>query len=100
MPITPVWTDPEKTVLQLNYEEPILSWDEYDVAVDHSWEMAGAAQHPISVIHNTGTAAMPKGPAIQHLRRAARTRPANVKMLITIIHNPFARSIVSAASRF
>jgi hypothetical protein len=99
MTITPTWVNDEKTIIQLNYTPPILSWAEYDAAVDLGWEMAKEVPHTVYVIHNPGDAAMPEGQAMPHLRRAMRSTPANVGVTIAIVHNLFARSILSVFMR-
>jgi hypothetical protein len=100
MSISPIWINEDKTILQLNYEPPILSWEEYDDAIDLCAKMAMEVKHSVCVIYNPGSAAMPKGPVIQHLRRAARLMPTNVTIVVTDVQNSFARSIIATATRF
>jgi hypothetical protein len=94
MSITVAWDDHEHTVIRLDYHEPVLSWAEYDAAVDQSCALASATGYPLGIIHNTGNVSMPPGSAFPHVQRAMRQMPGNVLVTVTIVENAFARALL------
>jgi hypothetical protein len=94
MPISVIWDNDEQTIIRLDYDEPVLSWSEYDSAVDESYQLVRKVTHPVDIIHNAGKVNMPKGSAFPHLQRAIRLQPANVKKIISVVSNLFARALL------
>jgi hypothetical protein len=88
------WDNPEKTVIRLDYFEPIASWEEYQKAVKDSYEMVGSQAHNVYLIHHPGEATMPAGNAIAQIRRAVNAAPANTTAILMVISNDFARRIL------
>jgi hypothetical protein len=94
MPIHVVWDNPEKTIVRLDYEEPVSNWKVYDDAVDESYALARSVNHPVYVIHNAGRVNMPKGSAFPHIQRGVRLTPPNVVYAVPIVENMLARTIL------
>jgi hypothetical protein len=94
MPIFVTWDAADKSVIRLDYAEPISAWQEYNDAVDEAFDLARSVQHPVVVIHNTGTVKMPAGSAFPHIQRAMRRTPSNVTSMIAIVENRFARNLL------
>jgi hypothetical protein len=94
MPIFVTWDNEEKTLIRLDYDEPVLSWAEYDSAVDQSYQLARDVTHPVAIIHNAGKVNMPKSSAFPHLQRAIRLQPENVQRIISVVNNLFARALL------
>jgi hypothetical protein len=92
--ITVEWDNTQKTVIRLDYFEPIASWDEYQNAVKKSYEMARSQATNVYIIHNPGKTAMPAGNAIAQIRRAVNAAPANTAAILMVISNDFARRIL------
>lgn len=84
------WLDADENILQLDYIAPVLSWAEYDDAIERCCNMASQCSGNVYIIHNAGTTPMPEGNAIQHIRRAVRQTPPNVKMVVMVVTNLFA----------
>jgi hypothetical protein len=99
MPINPVWSNAEQTILQLNYEEPISGWAEFDSAIDEAYRMVREVQHPVWLIYNTGDFSIPRGYAIPHIQRAMKLGPPNLRGVVTVSRNSFARNLVGAVAR-
>jgi hypothetical protein len=94
MSINVAWDDQAHTIIRLDYHEPVLSWAEYDAAVDKSYALAYAVGYPLAIIHNTGNVSMPPGSAFPHVQRAMRQVPENVLVTVTIVENAFARALL------
>lgn len=92
--ITPMWDNAEKTIILVDYAAPVLSWDEYMLAVHRQMAMVQSQSHAVHLIHNTHDVPMPKGNALMYIRRAIEMQPANIGMVFMIIGNPFARRIL------
>jgi len=88
------WFNDEKTIIRLDYESPVASWQEYHDAVNLSYDMAKSVSHQVKLLHNPGNAAMPAGNALAELNRAIRRVPPNVETVAMVITNGFARRIV------
>jgi len=94
MPIQVLWDNDEKTVVRLDYSEPVANWKVYDDAVDESYRLAETVSHPVHIIHNAGKVNMPKGSAFPHIQHGVRLMPPNVRYLVPIVENMFARTIL------
>ena len=99
MPISVIWDDAQKTTIRLDYAAPVLSWAEYDSAVDTSYQLARSVPYEVCIIHNPGSVDMPKGSAFPHLRRAMRYQPENVRLMISVVTNPFVRALMPIVLR-
>lgn len=88
------WFNNEKTIIRLDYESPVASWEEYHDAVRQSYDMARSVSHQVKLLHNPGNAAMPAGNALAELNRAFRKVPPNVDTVAMVITNSFARRIM------
>lgn len=91
------WLNDEQTILRLDYEAPITSWDEYQAAIDRSCEIAQQVSHPVSMIHNPGKIAMPSGNPIPQLKQADKKTPPNVDTIVMVINNRLAGRIIKTA---
>lgn len=94
MPIIVNWDNPQQNIIRLDYVEPVLSWDEYDKAVDAAYELADGIDAMVDIIHNTGKVNMPSGSAFPHIQRALRIAPPNVGVTVAIVDNTFVRSLL------
>lgn len=99
MPITPVWDDPEETIIRFDYSDPVESWAEYHQAMEAGNQLARTKPYTVDMIHAAGKTKMPKGSAFPALQRAIRELPESVNLVISIIEDNFARSITSLAIR-
>lgn len=99
MPISVIWDDEQKMTIRLDYAAPVLSWAEYDSAVDASYQLARSVLHEVCIIHNPGSVDMPKGSAFPHLRRAMRQQPDNVRRTISVVTNSFVRALMPIVLR-
>ena|SRR5689334_16474988 len=94
MPIHVMWDNPEKTIVRLDYEEPVSNWKVYDDAVDEAFTLARSVNDMVYVIHNAGKVNMPKGSAFPHIQRGVRLTPPNVVYSVPIVENMLARTIL------
>ncbi len=84
-------------VVRLDYADPIVSWAEYDAAIEQANALVAArAPDAVHVIHNPGQAHMPPGNPLVHLRQAVESAPDNISGLWMVVHNPLARYITQA----
>ena len=87
------WDNPEKTIVRLDYFDPVESWEEYQNAVKESYAMVRTQSHKVHLIHNPGKAQMPGGNAMAEIRRAIDLTPLNTGLVLMVISNMFARRI-------
>ena len=97
--INVAWDNAEKTVIRLDYYEPISSWEEYQEAVKESYEMAKTVSHTVDFIHNSQNAKMPEGNVIAQIRRAINASPANIASVLMVVSNDFARRVMEVVIR-
>lgn len=94
--ITVYWHDEQETIIQLDYFHPIASWEEYRLAVDKSYRMAGKKSHTVGIVHNPNETPMPSGNALEQLRISVDTAPENVIAIISVVNNRLAKRIMQA----
>jgi hypothetical protein len=97
--ITVEWDNAEKTIIRLDYFDPVASWGEYQQAVKESFELARSQNHTVHFIHNAGNATMPNGNAIGEIRRVISIMPPNAGSVLMVIGNDFARRVVQVVIR-
>lgn len=93
------WQTEEKRLVRLDYYDPIATWDEYMGAITEAYDMVLSQPHDVHMIHNPGSASMPKGNALQYLRRVINLQPANTGAVVMIVENMFARRITEIILR-
>lgn len=91
------WKNDEKTIIQLDYSNPINSWEEYQAAIDDAHRLAQSVKHSVMLLHNPNTTPMPAGNPIVQLRRAVAKTPDNVICIVMVITNRLARRMVDIA---
>lgn len=95
--ITVHWDDDAQTIIRLDYSGNIDNWTEYRNAVQQGNEMALSKTGTVFFIHNPGKMKMPRnGNPVSEIRRAMQTVPPNVPVVVAVIENSFARSMVEA----
>ncbi len=99
MPITVAWDNDEKTIIKICLTNPVLSWEEQDAAMLQVSEMACTVTHAVYVLVDGGSAAMPPGNALQHLRHSLESIPPNVKTLVGCADNPFVMTVIGTLAR-
>lgn len=88
-----VYRDATAGIIRLDYDAPILSWDEYHAAVKQSYTLAIAETDAVYILHNAGDAMLPPGNPTLHVRQALLQAPTQVEALVVHIRNSFARRI-------
>jgi hypothetical protein len=97
--ITVQWDNVEKTIVRLDYSDPIASWGEYQQAVKDAYNMAKSQPHSVHFIHNSQDSKMPDGNAIAEIRRAISGLPVNGGSVLMVISNDFARRVLQVVIR-
>lgn len=96
MPMQVVWDDDAKTILRTDIIAPI-TWEEFDTEIEIMNQFAASIPYPIDLIINPGSTPMPLvGSPIPHIKRAFRLRPDNVRVVVCVASNTFARVITAA----
>ncbi|MGB7338434.1 MAG: hypothetical protein WBC91_06040 [Phototrophicaceae bacterium] len=89
------WANEAKTIIQLDYSNPIASWDEYQAAIDTANNLAKRVNYSVTMLHNPDETPMPSGNPIEQLRIAINKTPKNVR-IVMVINNGIAQRIVHA----
>ncbi len=97
--ITVTWDNAEKTIVRLDYADPVKTWDEYHAAVAESNALAQTVSHPVDLIHNPGATKMPPGNALMQISRAMRAQPDNVGSIYMVVKDSLARRILETLMR-
>jgi hypothetical protein len=93
------WNNPEESIIRLDYADPVASWDEYDNAVKQWHNMIRSKSGVVHTIHNPGSAKMPSGNAFMHVRRAMNNTPRNSGLIVMVISDFFAKSVIDILLR-
>jgi hypothetical protein len=84
MAINVYWQDDTWTILRCDVIGE-WTWEDYDIMVDRASAMIREVGHEVNLISDVSSSAqMPKGNALQHLRRVKTILPPNVKLMITV----------------
>lgn len=97
--ITVYWNNPEENIIRLDYADPLTAWDEYNNAVKQWHEMIRSKSSVVHTIHNPGSAKMPGGNAFMHVRRAMNNTPHNSGLIVIVVSDFFARSVIDILLR-
>lgn len=92
--ITVKWDNPEKTIIRLDYSDPVESWTEYQDAMDQGFNLARQMPYNVHQIHMAGKTKMPSGNAFGQLRQAMSRQPKNMGLIISVVNDNFAIDVM------
>jgi len=97
--ITIYWNDAEESVVRLDYTDPVTAWYEYDNAVNQWHSMIGSKRGLVHSIFNPGSAKLRIVSSFMHVRRAVTMTPRNSGLIVMVMSDFFAKSVIDLLLR-